>query len=316
MNVKGNAALGAGAAIAIGIIILIAGALAMGFDTVDASHKGVKVKFGKVIGTMDAGIQWTGLFVDVFQYNLRTRKLQIEMTGNEGAVDKDGQSVFARIEINYRLNPASVEKAYKSVGKNAELENILNVDGIIREGFKTVTSEYTSLEIFQKRPEVKQAAIAKMKENFPTEYFTIENVVVSNIDFNPAFKSAIEAKKVAEETAKAETEKVKIAEAQAQIKIAEAEGEKQKVQLEADAQAYEVIELAKAEAESLKLKRLQITPLMVELERINAWKAGGSQVPKYALGDSSMMMMLPSEDYTAQTSYPPQQVNVVASVAK
>lgn len=300
------------AAVSIGVIFIIAFFLALGFDTVDASHKGVKVKFGEVIGTMDAGIKWTGLFVDVFQYNLRTRKLEVKMEGAEGAVDRDGQSVFARIEINYRLNPASVEKSYKSVGKDYELENVLNVDGIIREGFKTVTSKYTSLEIFQKRPEVKEAAIAKMKENFPQEYFTIENVVISNLDFNPAFKEAIENKKVAEETAKAEQEKVKIAEAQANIKIAEAEGEKQKVQLEADAKAYQILKEAESEAESLRLKRQQITPNLIMLEWVNAWKSGGAQVPKYVMGDGAeMFLMMPTDEYSEQQK---QTVEIVASV--
>ena len=273
---------------------------------------------------MDAGIKWTGMFVDVFQYNLRTRKLEVKMEGAEGAVDKDGQAVYARIEINYRLNPAAVEKAYKTVGKNHELENVLNIDGIIREGFKSVTSKYESLEIFQKRPEVKAAAIAKMKENFPEEYFTIENVVVSNIDFNAAFKAAIESKKVAEEQAKAEQEKVKIAEAQANFKVATAEGakaeailvaegQKQQAILKADAEAYQIQAQAeatalgiraKAEAEAfgiqakgsaeagaLRQRKAQLTDDMVKVLYYEAWAAGGSQVPTTVLGDSGAAMI-------------------------
>ena len=127
-------------------------------------------------------------------------------------------------------------------------------------------------------------------------------VVISNIDFNEAFKKAIEEKKVAEEQAKAEQEKVKIAEAQANIKIATAEGEKQKIQLEADAQAYSTIELAKAEAESLRLKRQQLTPLMVENNRIDKWDGA---YPKYMLSSgANMLFQIPNDE--SYTSIPTQ----------
>jgi len=274
--------------IGLGVVcVVVLSFLAAGFDSVDASHKGVKNKMGKIIGTQEPGYEWTGLFVQVYQYSLKTRKTQIVMEGANGAVDKDGQSVFATIEINYRINPASVEDAYKNVGTDNELANILNIDGIIREGFKSITSEYTSLEIFQKRAEVKQRAIEKVKENFPNKYFTLENVIISNIDFNPAFKAAIESKKVAEETAKAETEKVKIAQAQAEIKIAQAEGEKQKVQLEADAEAYRILKQAESEAKSLEMKRQQLTPMMVQNNWIDQWDG---KLPTYMMGEGNNML--------------------------
>jgi len=312
-NRKGQ---GMGAAIGLGALVLffvVIGVLFAGFDTVDASHKGVKVKLGEVKGTMDPGLEWTGMFVDVHQYNLRTRKMEVKMEGAEGAVDRDGQAVYARIEINYRLNPASVEDAYKGVGKDHELENVLNIDGIIREGFKSVTSNYTSLEIFQKRPQVKGAAIARMKMSFPEEYFVIENVVISNLDFNAAFKAAIESKKVAEETAKAEQEKVKIAEAEANFKIATAEGAKKEAELVADAQAYQKMKVAEAqafeikaiaeaeadgirakglaEADALRKRKAELTDDMVKVLAYEAWAQGGSQVPQTILGGDGAAMI-------------------------
>ena len=142
----------------------------LGFDTVSASHIGVKDQFGQIQGTMMPGMQWTGLFVHVEQYNLKTRKEVVEMMSDESAIDKDGQSIFAKIEINYHLNPDSVTDAYMKVGRNDDMADILNIDGIVREAFKTVTSEYTSLEIFQKRAEVKEKTIEKIRMNFPTKY--------------------------------------------------------------------------------------------------------------------------------------------------
>ena len=99
------------------IFILIVLFSAVSFDAVDASHKGVKVRFGRIQGTMDPGMEFTGPMVSVYPYDLRLRKMEVAMEGNQGAVDKDGQSVYARIEINYKLNPLSVQKIYSEVGR-------------------------------------------------------------------------------------------------------------------------------------------------------------------------------------------------------
>lgn len=284
------------AAIIIFVIALFIGLA--GFDTVDASHKGVKVRFGKIIGTMNPGIQWTGMFTDVNQYSLRTRKVEVTMEGDEGAVDKDGQSVYGRIEVNYRLKGDNVENAYRNIGKDREreyvinigeietkkkignLEEVLNLDGIIREGFKTTTSQYTSLEIFQKRPEVKTKAITLITENFPADYFILENVVISNIDFNLAFKNAIEQEKTNERLAAAKGKEVDIAKFQADIKIEEARGTAESQKLAADAKAYTVLVGAKAEAEALRLKAKELTPLMVSQNLIDQWSG---DMPDYLI---------------------------------
>ena len=69
------------------------------------------------------------------------------------------------------------------------------------------------------RSRVKQKAIEQIKSNFPELYFILDNVIISNLDFNPEFKSAIEAKKVAEELAKAKEQEVKVSKFEADKQI-------------------------------------------------------------------------------------------------
>lgn len=266
----------------------------LGFDTVNASYIGVKDQFGQIQGTMMPGMQWTGLFVHVEQYDLKTRKEVVEMNGSESAIDKDGQSVFARIEINYHLNPDVVVDAYTKVGHNDDMADILNIDGIVREAFKTVTSEYTSLEIFQKRAEVKDKTIEKIRMNFPTKYFTFDNVVISNIDYNAQFKAAIEGKKTAQELAKQTEAEVQIEQYKADKVIQQARGAAESVKLAADAQAYERLAIAKSEAEALGLKRIQINELMVQNNWIDKWNGA---LPTYMLGSggSGFLFSMPTE---------------------
>jgi len=85
-----------GPAIAIAAIFVFVAVflvLMLGFDTVDANHLGVQVKLGQIKGVQDAGMQWTGLFTHVYQYDMRTRKNVIDMSGDNSAVDKTGQAV-------------------------------------------------------------------------------------------------------------------------------------------------------------------------------------------------------------------------------
>ena len=240
-------------------------------------------------------MQWTGLLTDVYQYDLRVRKMTVDMTGIQGAVDKDGQSVYATIEINYKLNPLNVDRAYAEIGTDAYLADILRLEGIVKEGFKTVTSKYSSIEIFQKRQEVKEAAIEQIQSKFPQEFFNIENVILSNIDFNPAFKAAIEQKKVAEEMAKAAEQEVQVNkfEADKQIETARGLAESKKLQAEADAYLIEV--MASAEARALELKAKELTPMMIQNNWIDAW-GNGAKVPMYVAGSGgdNFLMEMPA----------------------
>jgi regulator of protease activity HflC (stomatin/prohibitin superfamily) len=291
MNKKGQ-----GGFVAVFVIILaVIGVIiaAAGYDTVDASHVGVKVRLGELKGTMQPGLQWTGLFTDVHQYDLRLRKMQVNMLGSEGAVDKDGQSVYANIEIIYRLNPENVQDTYANVGKDGSVAEILNVEGLVKEGFKSVTSKYESLSIFQERAQVKSDAIEQIKANFPSDYLILDTVVISNIDFNANFKAAIEQKKVAEETAKAKEQEVAVTKFEADKKIETARGAAESEKLAAEAQAYKTLTQAEAEAKALELKAQELTPLMIQNNWIDAWNGA---LPVYTMsGDMDMLMQMPSK---------------------
>jgi regulator of protease activity HflC (stomatin/prohibitin superfamily) len=285
----------AGAAGVFFVALIIGGfILVAGFDTVDASHIGVKNRFGQITGTMLPGMQWTGVFTHVEQYDLRIRTMTVDMSGVQGAVDKDGQSVYATIQVNYRLNPETVIDAYSKVSTDSEMARILNIEGTIKEGFKTITAHYPSLEIFQKRDDIKAEAIKEIEANFPKHYFILDNVIVSNLDFNPEFKAAIEGRKVAEEVAKQREQQVSVSKFEADMKIQTARGESESVKLKADGEAYQRLAIAQSEAEAIRLKKEQITPLMVQNNWIDRWNG---QLPSYMLtseGNTNMLLQLPT----------------------
>ena len=248
--------------IGLGVVFVVIAAivLMMCIDTVGANRVGVKVRLGKVTGTMTPGIEWTGMFTKVYDYNLRIRKVQVDMVGPESSTDKDGQRVDGSVAVNFRLkkDPAVMISLFENVGRDSDVNYILNIEPIIREGFKQATVEYEAIEILQHRQEVKQKAIANIKANFPEEYFEIVDIVVDNIDFGDEFKAAIEAKKVA-----------------SQLKLEELE----MVEVVRNQQLQE-IEVYKAEAEKLRLQKAQVSDLLNQQKLIDKWDG---QLPQYLI---------------------------------
>lgn len=256
-------------------VVLILGLIVcfLGFDVVDASHEGVQVQLGKIIGIQSPGIQWTGLFTQVYSYDMRTRKEQVELTGSNSAVDKTGQAVYGTINVNYRVKPDRelVKRLYSEVGPDQVIADRLNLKAIILEGFKQATSRYDSLEIIEKRQEVKDLAKDNIEKNFPTDFFEIQDIVITNIDFSQGFKDAIEAKKVAQQTAIKEETNMKVVEYQMQQEITK----------------------YKAEAEKLKLQKNELNELLIKQQWIARWNGA---LPTYMITspeNANTMLVLP-----------------------
>jgi prohibitin 2 len=286
---------GQGLGTAIGIILVVGFVatmiiLLMGYDVVDASHLGVMNRFGVILGVMQSGMRWTGLMTHVEQYDLRERQMTVEMFDPlNSAVDKDGQMVFARIQVNYRLNPDSVQDAYRKVGLDRDMAKILNIEGIIKENFKVITAHYSSTQMWQNRTLIKDQAIVQIENKFPKEYFILDNVIISDLDYAQKFKDAIEAEKENEKLALAAQAAVSIAKFQADsaIETARGIGESNKIQK---------IAAAEADARALELKRLQITPLMVQNNWIDKWSGN---LPNFLITsgseqNSNLLLQLPS----------------------
>lgn len=223
----------------------------LGVDVVDASHEGVQVQMGKIIGIQSPGIMWTGLFTHVYSYDMRTRKEQVELGKDNSAVDKTGQAIYATINVNYRVKPDRelVKRLYSEVGPDQVIADRLNLKAIILEGFKQATSKYDSLEIIEKRQEVKDLARENIKKNFPVDFFEIQDIVITNIDFSPAFKEAIESKKVSEQLAIREKNQLQVVIFQQQQEI----------------------ERSKATAIQMELQKNQITPMLLTKIMLEKW---------------------------------------------
>jgi len=230
----------------VGIIVLM-----LGYDTVEPSHLGVKTSFGQITGVMQPSTQWTGLFTDVHSYDMRTRKDVIDLQGDSYAPTKDGQKIFATINVNYRLKreDQTVTNLYANVGTDDVVADKLNINAIITEGFKEATSQYTAMEVLDKRQDLKEQAITNIKANFPGQYFEIENIVITNIAFSKDYADEIEAKQIAQQAALKEQNQLEVVKFQQQQEI----------------------EKYKAQAEQIKLQSQTLTDLTIKQKMLDRW---------------------------------------------
>ena len=271
MNKKGQ-----GAVIGVGFVVLAVLALftfLLGFDVVDASHKGVMIRFGTILGVQNPGMQWTGLFTHVEEYDLRTRKQIIDLQGDNGAATKEGQDVYATINVNYRLkgDTETISKVYSNIGRDENIADVLNLNAIITEAVKQNTVKYDWVGILDRREELKDKIVVTIKEHFPNEYFTIESIVITNIGFSSRFEEELEAKQLATQTAL-----------------------KEQNQLEAvKFQQQQSLEVIKTETEKLKLQGLQLNELLIKQQWIAKWDG---HVPAYLITspeNANFLMSLP-----------------------
>jgi regulator of protease activity HflC (stomatin/prohibitin superfamily) len=261
----------------VGIIVLM-----LGYDTVEPSHLGVKTSFGQITGVMQPSTQWTGLFTDVHSYDMRTRKDVIDLQGDSYAPTKDGQKIFATINVNYRLKreDQTVTNLYANVGTDDVVADKLNINAIITEGFKEATSQYTAMEVLDKRQDLKEQAITNIKANFPGQYFEIENIVITNIAFSKDYADEIEAKQIAQQAALKEQNQLEVVKFQQQQEI----------------------EKYKAQAEQIKLQSQTLTDLTVRQAWIAKWSGN---LPNYMIvsqDQSNFLMQLPGISSTGSSS--------------
>jgi regulator of protease activity HflC (stomatin/prohibitin superfamily) len=178
--------------------------------------------------------------------------VQIQNGEGEGdAASKDLQSVHTKVAINYHLQPQFAVDAFKNVGPSVNILAERIILPATHESVKAVTARFTAEELITRRTEVRDAIAVLLKEKMSRHGLMLDEFNLINFAFSKSFADAIENK------VKAEQQKQ------------QAERDLQRLQVE----AQQKVVGAKAEAESLALQRMQITPELLALRRIENERA-------------------------------------------
>ncbi len=237
------------------ILILMGGCL--GLRVIEPGNRGVLYNVSTGIQTdvsLDEGahIIWP-VYEQMFLMSVQVQKSDFHAT----ASSKDLQQLAIDISLNYHLDPDKVGFIYKEVGTDY---NSKLIGPSVQESIKAVSANYNATELIEKRPEVKQKTKALLIERLSKFYILVDDLSITDINFSPEFKEAIEAKQIAEQEALQKSYELQKAQVDAEIAIAKAEGKKKAR-----------ISEAQGESEAQRLLQQSISPAVIELKRIEKW---------------------------------------------
>jgi len=283
-----------GAIVAIVIAIIIA---AGSWYTVDQTERGVRLRYGAVIGTAQPGLGFKVPLMDTVE------KVSVKTTtftwDKMNSYSYDQQPADLKISVTLRASPEKVADLYAKFGA---LQTAVNqvVSPVVNQQVKVVFGRYTAVKAIQERGQLNSAIKDAITSNLKDDpMIIIESVQLENIEFSQTYLHSIEQRMLAEvEVQKlqqnAEREKV-----QAQITVTQATAKANAVRAEAQANAEATRLNGEAKASNIKItgeaeaaaieargKALGNNPNLVTLVQAERWNGvlpttmvPGSSVP-------------------------------------
>lgn len=262
-----------GKAIAGGIILVLAIILtSCSVTTVDTGNRGVKTRFGEVIGEpLPEGLYFVMPFTThIVEMNVRTLKWE----GETQAYTRDVQQATIHFTLNYGLEPAKAAEVYRTVGDDWNQKLVAQV---VLEQIKRVFGQYEAVNLIAERNAVSRAIETDVRGILAERAVLVSGLQITNIDYTPEFEKAVEAKVVAQQEAIREQNRSVQVKEQANQQILTAEGNARATVLNAEAAAQSIRIRAQALEQNAKL---------VEWEAVQKWDGklpvtmmGGNAVP-------------------------------------
>ena len=153
--------------------------------------------------------------------------------------------VALSVALNYHIIPEKANVVYQTIG--IEFQERM-IDPAIQEVMKAVTARYTAEELITKRPAVSAEMQESLKTRLLRSNISVDAFSIVSFSFSSIFTDAIEAKQTAEQNA------------------LKAERDLDRIKVE----AQQTITAATAEAEALRLQKMNISPDLIELRKIEA----------------------------------------------
>jgi regulator of protease activity HflC (stomatin/prohibitin superfamily) len=282
---------------AVAAVIVIAIIAAGSWYTVDQTERGVRLRYGAVIGTAQPGLGFKVPLMDTVE------KVSVKTTtftwDKMNSYSYDQQPADLKISVTLRASPEKVADLYAKFGA---LQTAVNqvVSPVVNQQVKVVFGRYTAVKAIQERGQlnsaIKDAITSTLKDD---PMIIIESVQLENIEFSQTYLHSIEQRMLAEvEVQKlqqnAEREKV-----QAQITVTQATAKANAVRAEAQANAEATRLNGEAKASNIKItgeaeaaaieargKALGNNPNLVTLVQAERWNGvlpttmvPGSSVP-------------------------------------
>jgi regulator of protease activity HflC (stomatin/prohibitin superfamily) len=216
-----------GAVVAVVLWIVMTGAVSV--HTVGQRQIGIVYNFsGTISGKVDAGVVWTAPWQHVRTENVGIQSEEFDLDASNSAVSSDQQQVYARLFLNFQVEPSRVVELYKSVGP--DWKHIL-LDARVLQDFKETTAQYAAADITRERSQLRALTRKRLEDELKGYDIRVVDFFVKNVSFSDAYDQAITARNVQAQQALQAEAKVAQVKAEADQAIAQARGQAQAIEI-------------------------------------------------------------------------------------
>lgn len=244
----------AAAVVVLAVVSVIA--ISSSMKTVPTGTKGVLLSWGKVVGTVDEGLNWVvPVAQDIVLMDVTVRKAETpEATGT-----LDLQAVTTTIAVNYRLDERYVEEIWRKFRNEYETRVI---QPSIEESIKATTAKFRAEELITRRTEIREEFKRILADKLDEYHIILIEANIVDFQFSAEFNRAIEAKVTAEQQA-----------LEAKNILVRIEYEAQQKVIQAEAEANATVTRATAEAKAIEIinEQLYKSPLYLQYIAIEKW---------------------------------------------
>jgi len=243
----------------IGAVVIVLFLILASGSQVNAGNVGVLSSFG-AIDPKQEPLAPGFHFIPPFVNHIESVSIQPQnhKFAKVGAASKELQNVFVTGGVNYQIDPAQAAKLVTAGGVEAIVSKVF--DPAFQDYIKEIVPTYAVTDILPNRSQIRDAVKLKLADKALVYGIIVTDVFITQIDFDPDFTAAIEAKQVA-------TQKLEQAKIEAQTAVAKAEG---------DANAK--IAQAEGDAKANALRQKGLSPLLIEWLIVNGWDGHLPQV--------------------------------------
>lgn len=179
------------------ILITVAAALLSSCAIIRPGEVALKVKYGKTQpGILQPGLHGRGIIgTKIERFDTRV----IEYSNKVGFHSSEGIEVTSEITLLYHLIPDSAQSIYQKFDGYYQSSLIINnlITAVRQEGLN-----HPAVELITKRNEVEQSVKDKLSETIGKYGFSIDLVLIKDIDLPSAITQTIQAKLNAEQVSK------------------------------------------------------------------------------------------------------------------
>jgi regulator of protease activity HflC (stomatin/prohibitin superfamily) len=264
------------AALVSGILLILLGASAEAVRVVPAGSVGVVKHWGAVDSNeIGPGISLVLPFAtDIVVVDTRVQGIKFEKLG---AASREYQDVFLTGTLNVHVDPHGAAELYQNIGLDySEKVVVPFYSNIVKE----IVPRFGIAEVLPQRENIRIQTVQKLAEKLNPLGIIVDDVALSNVDFNDEYSAAIKDKQVQELKIATERNILEQKKVIAEQAAAEAHG-----------QAEAQVERARGEAESNRLVGASLTQAILNNRYIE--KLGDKVQVIYLPTDTTTLLPLP-----------------------